>query len=482
MQAVFGRDLNIPFELEVETSLNGLGAIGAAELAVSERAIEQYRVAGEAVAAAAFADAGVAASWVGCDAEQEFCALSFLEAFGQRAFRRRLSESELSRYLTVYLTSKTALGTGLAGLEFAVAGILQSPNFLYRVELGQPSTADPNVYALSEHELASKLAYFLWDGPPDVDLLAAADAGALSTAQTLSSQVQRLLASPQHRVALESFFDDALGLRRLEEVDKLSSVYPEFDQSLAADFRTQTRLTLADAVVRGLDFRAVLADNTTFVNSRLAEFYGIPGTFGTDFVAATFPVESLRPGVFGHGSLLSIHAHASATSPTLRGKFVRETLLCQGIPAPPPGVDTTLPDASMASTTRDRFSIHASTAACQGCHSLMDPIGLGLENFDGIGRFRDTENGFAIDASGELDGVPFAKPAELAAAIANHPNLPECVTRTVFRYGWGRLEQPGEVDAVRRLALQFSVSNYSFSELLAAAALSVEFRTTGALD
>jgi hypothetical protein len=183
----------------------------------------------------------------------------------------------------------------------------------------------------------------------------------------------------------------------------------------------------------------------------------------------------------GHASLLSLLSHASASSPTLRGKFVREILLCQSIPAPPPNVNTTLPDTQGAVTMREKLALHAS-GACAGCHSLMDPIGLALENFDGIGAYRETDNGAAIDASGELDGVPFADAAGLAQALSQHARFPECVARTMYRYSMGHLEEDGEEPAIASLLTSFSGSGYKLRDLMLATAQLPGFRYVGALD
>jgi hypothetical protein len=183
-----------------------------------------------------------------------------------------------------------------------------------------------------------------------------------------------------------------------------------------------------------------------------------------------------------NASLLSLYSHSSSTSPTLRGKFVRETLLCQSIPAPPPDADTTLPAASETSTTRERFAQHSTDPGCAACHRVMDPIGLGLENFDAIGQFRAEENGFPIDASGELDGTPFDDPSGLARAVADHAELPECVARTVFRYGWGRMENGADEPFIEQLGGDFSGAGFQLRELILAAVKSPSFTTTGPLD
>jgi hypothetical protein len=187
-------------------------------------------------------------------------------------------------------------------------------------------------------------------------------------------------------------------------------------------------------------------------------------------------------GLLGQASLLSIHSHASSSSTTRRGKFVREILLCQSVPAPPPNVNTTLPDTAGAATMREKLALHAQDNSCAGCHKLMDPIGLALENFDGIGAYRETQNGVTIDASGELDGVPYADATGLAQTLSQHARFPECVARTLYRYSFGHLETTSEAPAITALLGSFAASGYKLRDLMLATVQLPGFRYTGELD
>jgi hypothetical protein len=281
---------------------------------------------------------------------------------------------------------------------------------------------------------------------------------------------------------MESLFDDYLDLGSLGSLEKQPAAFPAFTPTLALAMREETLLGLRRAASSQVDFRTVFNSTKTFVNEELARLYGISGVTGSSFVEVELPAASGRRGLLGQASLLSVNAHASVSSPTLRGKFVRQILLCQGIPAPPPNVDTTLPDVSEAATARERFTVHRTDPNCSSCHQLMDPIGLGLENFDAIGQYRSTENGQTIDASGELDGTAFQGPGPLADALSQHPGLPECLSRTVFRYAWGRLESQADEAFVGALTASFAAERYRFSSLLQGAVNAPEFVNVGEVD
>jgi hypothetical protein len=218
----------------------------------------------------------------------------------------------------------------------------------------------------------------------------------------------------------------------------------------------------------------------TYVNADLASLYGVPGVTGSDLVQVDLPPE--RRGLLGNASILSLYAHADVSSPTLRGKFIRQILMCQSIPAPPPDVDTTLPDESQAKTARERLTIHSTNATCAGCHKLMDPIGLSLENFDAMGAYRTQDNGETIDASGELDGVAFNTAAGLADALATSTRVPDCVSRLVFRSAWGRLETPADEGFITDMTTAFAASTYQMRQLLTAAVTAPSFANVGELD
>lgn len=466
-------------DLEDNVALSGLRSIAAATMAISPKAAETYHRLAETAAARAFADDATATAFIGCAPTDATCVQQFITSFGRKAFRRALLAEEVTRYTALYQQGMSELASGSGALKYVVTALLDSPHFLYRVELGEPSAGDSTRRLLTPAEVASKLAYFLWDGPPDVALLDTADTTGLD-ASGLVSEVDRLFSAPQFEAGIASLFDDYLTLSRLESTQKLSNEYPAFTASLAAAMRQETTLNMAKVAREGLDFRTVFNGTTSFVNGELAEHYGIEGVNSEQFVETAMPTQ--RKGLLGNAGLLSIYSHPGATSPTQRGKFVRETLLCQGIPAPPPDVNTTLPDTSEAATTRDKLDLHATEPSCAGCHRLMDPIGLALENFDTIGAYRSEDNGEPIDASGELDGVAYSDAAGLADALAAHPRVPECFSRVVFRYAWGRVETTADDALVTALMARFQTSTFQVKELLRGAALAPEFSVVGQLN
>jgi hypothetical protein len=246
--------------------------------------------------------------------------------------------------------------------------------------------------------------------------------------------------------------------------------------------RTETLRTLRTLLFeRELDFRDVFTTGTTFVDAELAELYGVRRPSGSGFAEVTLPASGERAGLLTHASFLATHAHPGRTSPTRRGKFIRESLMCQSIPAPPPNVNTALPEMGSARTLRDKLDAHRSNPACAGCHTLMDPVGLALERFDGVGAYRQTDNGVTIDASGDLDGMPFDGARGLGMALARDPDVASCFARTVLRYARGALEDPSETALVDALNARFASARYSLRALMLAVVEQSAFRSMGAL-
>jgi len=453
--------------LEPDVQLNGLTAIGSSSLAVSARATELYEQSATDLADLLLSDTTARKNLVGCDPAASGCIDTFLGNFGSRLWRRPLSSQELARYKTLASAATASLTDPWEGVRYALHGLLQSPNFLYRAELGTPEAGGSGRLVLNDYELASRLSYFLLGTTPDAELLTAAAAGTLS--ESRATQVTRLLALPSATTSVQNLFGEYLGLARLDATTKLGSLFPAFTDSLKAAMRTETTLTLTTlAFQQNADFRSLFTTHTSYVNSELGTLYGVSATSGGTFGTVTFPASSPRVGLLGQASLLAMNAHAATTSPTLRGKFVRQVLLCEAIPPPPANVNTTLPDTGTAQTTRQKVEAHSTNATCAACHKMMDPVGLGLENFDAIGRYRDTENGNAIDASGDLDGVKYSGPAGLAQAVADHPNLPSCFVRTLYRQGSGTLEAPEQDPLITALTSQFSTGGYQVRAFLGA--------------
>lgn len=479
LRSVFPFVDELSLELEDDVALNGLRAIGSSNIALSPKATEAYLHVAEQVSERAFGTAEHAQASAGCDVSQVTCAEQLIASTGRKAFRRSLSADEKARFLAIYTSGVTKLGSGAAGLKYATMAILASPYFAYRAELGQPVAGMPGVRALSGAELASKLAYFLWNAPPDPELLDAAESGGLN-AGTLATQAARLQGAQQVSAGMDAMFEDYAGLANLATVEKLPARFPKFTPALVSAMRQETLMDLRQAALSTQDFRAVFNSSKSYVNADLAALYGIQGVTGSDFKQVELPAE--RRGFLGNASLLSLYAHADVSSPTLRGKFIRQILMCQAIPAPPPDVDTTLPDESEAKTARQRLTIHSSNATCAGCHKLMDPLGLALENFDAMGQYRTQDNGETIDASGELDGVKFNTAAGLADALAASPRVPDCLSRLVFRSAWGRLEAATDEGFISDMTAAFAGSSYQMPKLLSTAVTAPQFMNVGELD
>jgi hypothetical protein len=462
--------------------LSGLQAIGASSVTLAELDLEAFESLADGLSAQLFADPTLRTKLVGCDAQQSACAEAFVASFGRRAFRRPLSDDERTRYVELLRSATQMTGDGWLGLRVVSSAFLQSPSFLYRAELGAPDPAAPTRRLLDAYELASRLSFFLWNTTPDDALLDAAAAGTLATAAGVATEAQRLLASPRAAAAIDQLFTDYLRLDALDELVKLPDVYPAATPTLPAAMREQTLRSLRTLLFeRDGDFRTAFTTETTFVDAELAELYDLPEPAGTGFREVTLPASGARAGLLTQASFLATHAHPGRTSPTRRGKFIRESLLCQAVPAPPPDVDTTLPDTSDARTLREKLTEHRDNPACSGCHTLMDPLGLALEHFDGIGAHRTVENGVAIDASGDLDGLPFSDARGLGAALAADPRLADCFARTLLRYARGALETPSEEALLAELTASFAAAGYRVRELIQGVVTADAFRHVGGL-
>jgi hypothetical protein len=486
---LLGGAITTPTDLEPDSSISGFASIAAARVAVSAHATEQFETAALALSHQALADAATRASLVKCSPTgptDAACASQFVTSVGRRAWRRPLTPDEVSRYAGIATTAGGVLKDFYNGLEYALAGLLQSPHFLYREELGAPDPADPSRRLFQGYELATRLSYFLWNTTPDDALLDAAAAGKLAPDAGLRAEADRLLDSPRAHDATQSYFGELLHLADLDDLPQLPSVFPQMSATLGASMRNETLRVLDDIAMNGdNDFRQLFDSRSTFVNGELAKLYGLPSPGGTDLVKTTLPDSGNRAGLLGQASFLALNAHADSSSPTRRGKFIREVILCQAIPPPPPNVDTKLP-ADMAGgaqrTLRQKLEVHRQVASCASCHGVMDPIGLGLENFDGIGAYRTTEVGQTIDASGDLDGVAFQDARSLGTALKNHPSLGACAARSVFRYATGHVEIDSEEVLISALATKLSTDGYRFRSLLVALVSSAGFRYGGNLD
>jgi hypothetical protein len=453
-------------------------SLAAARGGIAGHTMLAYETEAQRVGRWAFEDAGRREALAGCTpaaSAVDPCLRAVIARLGRRAFHRTLSAEELDRYAD--LAAELGASDPWHGLAMAVTGLLQSPYFLYRVELAEERDPDaPSLRRYSATEIATRLSYFLWNAPPDDSLLDLAERGELDDAEGVRSAARAMLIDPRSRAGRENLFDELFQGASVEAISKDADLFPEFDAGLAAAMRAQLARAAAHASARG-DVRSIFTTRTTFLNDRLAPIYGMEPTFGSDLVEVALPESDGHAGLLTTPAFLAIAAHPGKTSPALRGLFVRKVLLCQEIPPPPPGVVTTLRMRMEGElvTTRELVAEHERDRSCAACHSRMDPIGLGLEQFDAIGRFRSTENELAIDPSGDLDGVAFANAEELGRSIAAHPELPGCLSRTFFAQAAGRTIGARQEVYASEIEAAFAADGYSLNAALLAIVTSDPF-------
>ena len=389
----------------------------------------------------------------------------------------------MDRLAGLVTTIGAAAGDFETGAEYGLAALLQSPHFLYRVENGVPDSTDPDRRPLGDWELATRLSFLLWNSIPDEELLLAAEAGELQSLAGLEAQAHRMLADDRARAGIRNLFTEILHLYALDDLTKDPAVFTHASPELADSAEEETLLLLEQLILQeDADFRELLLAERTFVDRRLAALYGVAAPAEEGFGEVALDPADGRRGLLGQASFLALQAHPGSSSATLRGVFIREVLLCQEMPPPPANVDTSIPEADQTSPTlRERLTVHLEDPTCAGCHQLTDPIGLGLENFDGIGRWRLTEGGAPIDPSGTLDGADFADAWALARVVSEHPSFGPCMTAHLYRYTTGHEIAEGEAALVDWLADGFAASGYSYQDMLLEVILSDGFRYTGAL-
>lgn len=446
----------------------------AANLVTSAALAEKYMLAAEGVAQRATIPE---MSRIDCDAAasgDEACAKQFIESFGKRAFRRPLAPEESALFLGQFSTG-FAEGGFVNGLQMVIETALQSPAFLYRIELGTAPAAGETVVRLTSWETASRLSYLLWSSMPDEALFSAAEQGQLGTPEQIEAQARRMLDDSKAHDAVENFHEQWLDYNRIANVGKDAGTFGDWTTELGTLMHEETRAFLDDAVFGAEGSLASLFTSpSTFLNAKLGAFYGISATAvpaGESFSRVTLdPMQ--RAGLLTLGSLLTVNAHSNQTSPVHRGLLVRELILCDTIPPPPPNVVIKAPEPDPNSTARQRFAQHSADRACEPCHSLMDPLGFGFENYDGIGRYRTTENEMPIDATGELTGTdvdgPFTGVVGLAAKLAQSQTVQSCYATQWFRFAYGRGETATDGCSFAKLNTRFSSSGGKIKELLVA--------------
>ncbi len=460
VRASFGASANVA-ELDPDAELGGYEVVGARSATVSPRAAELYEAAARAVVAGAVGDATWRAGISSCvpsGAADASCAESVVGALGLRLWRRALDAAERTRFSTLARDGATSLGDFWESVAIVGAGMMQSPKFVFRIELGEPDPTDPSRLRYTSQEMASRLAFFVLNSAPGDALLATAQTGVLLEPAALSLEAERLLGTEEARAGLGQFLQDFLDLAKLPAMIKEQAKFPAFNEALALSMAEESRRLFEYVVFeQSSDLRGLVTTRTTFVDQALATHYGLPAPSGPGFSRVELPASGVRLGLLGHAAFLAAQSTIAETSPTRRGKFVRERLLCGTVPPPPPGAETTLEaDDGIPKTRRQLLEKHRADPTCAGCHALTDPIGLAFEHFDAVGAYRSTEHGLTIDPSGNLDGVPFADAPALARLLQDDPLLTDCLVRQVYRYATGRRETEGETSTIDGLRASFS--------------------------
>lgn len=451
-----------------ENEVDGYRTYAAANQA-NPLLVEGYLTVAEAVSARAVATrlADIAPCAEGADAMA--CAGQFLDGFGARAFRRPLTEGERQPLLGLF-ASGNAQGYA-RGIELLIQAMLQSPQFLYRVDALRAPTEATGAIPLGSYELAGRLSFTLWGSVPDQELLAAAANGQLATAADVEREARRLLQDPRSRQIVRDFGEQWLNLSRL---DGLARDGTNLDVNVLNDsLRESLGHYLEDAYFSQQgSFAKLFTGQDVWLNAALAPLYGGQAP-ESGFVAQVLP--DPRAGLLTQPALLTLLSHSNQTAPVIRGVFVRERFLCSTVPPPPADLNTVPPDPDPNATTRERFRQHTEQESCAGCHKLIDGVGFGFERYDQLGRYRAEENGFPVDDSGEivatgeagLDG-PYNGLVELSARLAQSARARDCLATNWYRYSYGRQEQAADSCSLAQVRTRFAESGGDLKELLVA--------------
>jgi hypothetical protein len=486
-RALFG-DVKVPEDLPADDQLYGFTSIAAAARSIAPLEAEKYETAAYAVIDQLWASRALRAEFVGCTPStvEDPCVTTFLEDFVSRAWRRPVGDDEVKTLQELGARIAEDLGDRQAGdpwrgISFVLGAVLQSPHFLFRIDIG---VADPDTGLMryTGWEMASRLSFLLANAPPDDELRRAAREGELDGIDGIRAQAERLVEAMPARTALVGFFREFMGIGRLDIMTKDQGAFPMFTATLGPAMRIEIERMFEDVVFEQQgDFRQLFTSRDTFVNEELANLYGLEVNTGASHAAATFPDDGRRAGLLTTAGFLAMNAHQTATSPTNRGRFVRVNLLCEEIPPPPPGVDTSIPEPEpgVEQTMRERLEEHRENPQCQSCHESMDPIGFALEHYDALGRWRDLDNGLPIDAATSVDGQPVDGGVELGALVASLPEVGACIAKRFYRHANGRLEVRGDDTALEALVEDFVAGDYDFKRLVIDLVVNDGFRYAG---
>jgi hypothetical protein len=467
----------------------GLLAVGERKLTITSAELERYERLSQDIAAQVVEprrrDILVQCKPKSEQQSDDACAGQFLKRAGMLLLRRPLTDAELTHFVKIQNTSATQLQSFNRGLASALARLLVDPEFLFRVERTLPDSGSPTKLQLDAYSRASRLSFFLWDSAPDMQLLSAAQSGRLLTEQGLKEQVERMLQSPRMEDGVRTFFIDMLGFDKFATLNVDTNAFPRFTKNVQEDAREQTLRTVVDHLLnRNGQYRDLFTTTNTFLTPSLAALYGVALPRAQELGGAVpwvpFEFEQNDPyaGILSQVSFLSLNSHPARTSPTLRGKALREIFLCQRVPPPPGEVDFNLVQDTnnpKYKTVRQRLMAHSSEAMCAGCHKITDPMGLSLENFTTAAGFRTTENGADIDTTGALNGKNFDGLKQLAQVVRDDPAATACVIRRAFSYGTARHPDAAERKWLTNLQKEMGPDGVTWRELMRRVALAPDF-------
>lgn len=460
------------------------GYFEEAALTVNDRLKTELAGTAERLAAAVVATPDAYQAVVGCETADATCRDVFVGGFVGRAYRRPLTESERAAFTSLFDQAGDLIGTGNAfqdGVQLVIEAALQSPHFLYRVEVGSGETDELGV-RLTNYELASRLSFMFLGTMPDAELFAAAGDGSLGTEAGFDQQVERLANDPRVAERSVDFHERWLQMASLAGATKDAALYPFFDANLVAHMREETRLFIKEVTVaESGGIIELLTAPYGFVSGDLNEVYGFDGTFDTAFSRVEYPSDSPRGGLLTQAAFLNGHSSSSTTtSPILRGTFVLRHLMCLDIPEPPANAvsQTPPPPAEPPVTTRDMFTWKTSMAECTSCHALINPVGFAFEEFDAVGKFRTEENGAPVDATGQLSAptaLSFNGAKELSAQLAALPETARCYAKNWLEYAYGRPVTVADAKTLADLASSLGAPGFGAKDTLVRLARSAAF-------
>jgi len=478
IKSLFGNVTSM-LDLPDDTSAGGFIALGASRVTVNSTAADKYEVASRAVVAEVFGDMARRQTLVGCQPQanlSDACVDTFVRAFGKRAFRRDLTEEEVQQWVKIGRDAAALAGNSTDALSTLTSGLLQSPNFLYRIETTALDAAT-NRLKYDGRSMATRLAYFLTGGPPSAELLKAGESGQLDTADGVRTAAAPMLSDPSLVGRLTGFFREYTQADAVLTVEKSPDLFPEFTDAMRNSMLEGTRLFLEKVVLApGADVRSYFNSDQIFSDAVLAPIYGVTAP-NSGFAQFTVSAQTDRRGIMGQAGVLAAHSKPDHSSPTARGLFMLQSFLCTIPAGVPAGVDTRLTTDDTL-TTRQKLELHRTSSSCRGCHAAFDPLGLALEHFDSIGRYRETENGLTIDATGTLDdGTPFDGGAELGAALAGDAPVTECLLRNFYRNVNGRDDDLYDQSQIDGIVATLKSHNYVFRDMVADFVVSDAFRS-----